>query len=157
MRPALLALAIAFLAPGNGWSHGIGVEAKIVGPTVFVTGFHDDDSPAAGAKAAVFSTGGPQVAQGELDSTGKWSFPMPKGGDYRIEISGDDEHRAMVRLSVPEGSPAVGPTPQQSGQASQAAPRHVLSMWIMVALAAGTAVAALAVWRPWMARPTSTS
>lgn len=151
MRPALLAVAIAFLAPGSGWSHGLGVEAKIVGPTVFVTGFHDDDSPAAGAKAAVFSTGGPKVAQGELDPTGKWSFPVPKGGDYRIEISGDDEHRAMVRLSVPEGSTAIGPTPQQTGQASQAAPS------VMVALAAGTAVAALAVWRSWMARPTSTS
>lgn len=114
--PALVALlALPALAP----AHAVGVEAKLVGDTIRIEAFFDDDTPAQGAKVVVHDGANALVAEGETDATGGWAFAVPPAGKYTVRVDAGDGHATTTTVTVP-AHPVAAETAISAG-ASRAA------------------------------------
>lgn len=100
----LMVITLVLLAPATARSHGIGVEAKIQGDRVLVEAYFDDSSPAADAPVRVFSATGQVTAEGKTDAQGRWTFPAPPTGKYRITVDAGDGHLAKATITIPESA-----------------------------------------------------
>jgi nickel transport protein len=98
---ALLAGLVTLLSARPAAAHGLGAEAKLKGNTAEVAAFFDDDTPAIGARVTVKDEAGKTVAEGKTDEKGRWAFPRPTAGKYRLTVDAGAGHRARVALTVP--------------------------------------------------------
>ena len=90
-------------------AHGLGVEIIVNKGMVEVSAFFSDDSPAASARIRVTSfLAEDEIATGHADSSGRWSFPVPKPGRYRVEVNAGDGHARRDHFTVPT-DPGVFP------------------------------------------------
>jgi hypothetical protein len=101
-RPAILTL-LAFLLPSPVLAHGlnVSVEPRAADVSVTVAAYFDDDTVARAAKVVVTENGGGSVAQGMTDDQGKWAFPRPAPGRYRILVDAGNGHRVHANLDIP--------------------------------------------------------
>lgn len=112
VAPAALATA-AFLGlaiPAR--AHNLGVECRLGAKEVVVEAFYDDDTLAEGAGVKVTDAEGREVAAGKTDGKGRWSFPRPAPGHYRVLVDAGAGHRTTQKLAVagsaaPPGGPAT--------------------------------------------------
>jgi len=107
----MVSLLIALLLPGVALAHAVGVEAKLKDGKVNVEAFFDDDTPAQEAKIIVTDADGKTVAEGKTDKTGRWSFPAPAAGKYKVVVEAGPGHRATTTLTVPAPAPRPARAP----------------------------------------------
>lgn len=97
------ALFLILLYPSTASAHALRAECKLRNDKIEVEAYYDDDTPAQDAKVLVVTDQEAEVIQGRTDETGRWSFPRPTPGSYRVIVNAGDGHRCNVRFSVPEG------------------------------------------------------
>jgi hypothetical protein len=76
------------------------VEARLRGDRLTVVAYFVDDRPAADVAVAVRTERGDEVASGQTDDRGEWSFPAPVAGKYTI-TAGD---REAVPMTIPSAA-----------------------------------------------------
>ena len=103
-RTRSLPLFALWPLPAAAAAHAPGVEVKLVGATVRVEAFFDDNTPAAAAKVTVTDEAGTEVAAGVTDSAGLWTFPTPPPGEYRIRMDAGVGHVARRKFTVPDAA-----------------------------------------------------
>jgi hypothetical protein len=111
-RPFLGAtiLFLSMLAAAKPVSaHALGAECKIRKDRVELEAYFSDDTPAQGAKVSVEDSAKIVMIEGKTDTYGKWSFPVPKPGDYNVIVDAGDGHHVERSLIVPV-SPTDAPT-----------------------------------------------
>ncbi len=94
--------------PALAHAHAVGVTAKLVGASVRIEAFFDDDEPAADAKVTVRDAAGSLVAEGTTDAAGVWSFAAPPAGRYTVRLDAGDGHATTTVITVPQGVAEAG-------------------------------------------------
>ena len=95
MRWPIVCLGL-LLVPAIASAHGLFAECKIEADIVRVSAYFDDDTDATGAKVRVLDADKRVRAEGTTDEKGKWSFPRPTAGKYRVEVDAGAGHRHVV-------------------------------------------------------------
>lgn len=105
-RLALLCLlSIAPAAP----AHGLGAQCKLRGGRVELEAYYDDDTPAARARVRILDVEGQVAVEGFTDAEGKWSFPRPQPGRYRVVVDAGAGHRTEQNMTIPnQGDVGLG-------------------------------------------------
>lgn len=104
-----------FLVPQGAMAHALEATYKIDATAVHVEVFYDTDDVADGAKVTVVDAAGQTIAAGVTDDKGRWSFPRPAAGQYRIEVDAGLGHRKRLRVTIP-----IGPDDATPVQATRA-------------------------------------
>lgn len=112
--PVGLALAAILALPGIVAAHALGLEAKLREGRVHVEGYFDDDTAAAGARVWVEDALKKKVTEGVMDDRGRWSFPAPAPGRYRVVVDAGDGHRASAHVTIP-GTPTAAEPGESKG------------------------------------------
>ena len=105
---------VVLTVPAMAHAHAIGAEAKLAAGRVELEAYYDDDTPGADAAVTVTGPGGKVVAEGRTDPVGRWSFPRPPAGKYRVTIDAGGGHRATIGLTIPPPAPPVA-SPRPAG------------------------------------------
>lgn len=105
-RPACIligcfALVLTLVSGHPASAHGLGAECRLRGEHVEVEAYYHDDTPVGNGTVRVFDEQRNPVAEGRTDAEGKWTFPAPQAGRYRVVVDAGAGHRATVRLTVP--------------------------------------------------------
>ena len=97
---ASAAALVALLSAGRAEAHDMKLSVDIDGDPIKVEARFDDGTPAQMARAKVVRETGEEVAAGTTDENGRWSFPKPGPGRYRvdIELAG---HRTSLHFTIP--------------------------------------------------------
>jgi nickel transport protein len=132
------------VAPAS--AHAVGAEARLKGDRVEIEAYFDDDTPAADARVSVEDEGQRTVAEGRTDAQGRWLFPRPAAGRYRVTVDAGAGHRARIIVTVPDGAPAE--TSSAAGKdavtVSEGPSRQEFTRFPWARVALGLAVIALA-------------
>src|SRR4051812_30615600 len=104
----LIAVGVVLGTAAPGFAHKLGAEAKLVGNRIEVEAYFDDNTPAAGARVIALDAAERTVADGRTDERGRWQFPKPDSGLYRLVVDAGAGHRAEVPLTIP-ALPAPAP------------------------------------------------
>ena len=128
-----LGLAMLLLAPAAARAHALGAECRLDKGTVRVEAYFEDNTPAQQALVRVLDAGEREVAQGKTDAKGRWSFPAPAPGVYRVIVDAGGGHREVQKLTIPGSAAATGPVGSGPSRA-----QFTGFPWIKVALALGT-------------------
>lgn len=99
MRHGIL-ISILFLTPALADAHALGVQAKLKDGKVHVEVYYDDNTPAIKARVKVHN-GKDEIASGETDKDGLWSFAKPDAGKYEIQADAGAGHAAKTTLTIP--------------------------------------------------------
>ena len=143
MLRATLALAAVLLLPLSALAHGMGMDVKVNGPTVSISVYYDDDTPAAGAKVKVMNAAKEVILEGATDDKGAWAFPAPPPGEYTVRAKTDDGHAAKQTFAIPDAPPPADapPTGPPPTRADFTGPRRLLmiggGLVVLCALFAG--------------------
>lgn len=113
-----LAAWVLLASPAVADAHAVGVEARLKDGRVIVEAFYDDDTAAGDARVVVTDPDGKVAVEGKTDKDGKWSFPAPPAGKYKVTVDAGAGHRAAVSLTIP----AAPPTPAPGEQAADSGP-----------------------------------
>lgn len=97
---------------------------------VTIDAYYDDDTPATDAKVSLTDAGGKVVLEGRTNETGRWSFPAPAPGKYRVVVDGGAGHRTTVSLAIPAPvHPSAQPTSAVSpGSAAEEANSEAIAV-----------------------------
>ena len=101
MTRSAFILAGLLALPATVSAHGLGADAKLADGRVVVEAYYDDDTPAADADVSVVDESWQSIAAGKTDTAGRWSFPAPPSGSYKVVVDAGAGHRAKVTLTVP--------------------------------------------------------
>jgi nickel transport protein len=96
-----LALLLTLAAASPAAAHALGAECRLRDGRVEVEAYYDDDTPAPDAKVRVLDPQENTIVQGRTDAQGRWSFPTPRPGKYRVIVDAGAGHRATVPMTVP--------------------------------------------------------
>lgn len=113
LLPGLLTL---LLLTGTADAHSVGGEARLRDGKVQVEGYFEDDTAATGAKVHVEDAAGKPVAEGRLDDKGRWSFPAPAPGRYRVIIDAGGGHRTRLSVRIPASASPPAPSREAPGE-----------------------------------------
>jgi hypothetical protein len=94
-------LLLLLFWPVHAAAHNLDAECKLVGNRVEVEAFYDDDTPARQARVRVLDARQEVLFEGKTDEQGKWSFPRPAPGEYKVEIDAGAGHRRPVTMTIP--------------------------------------------------------
>jgi len=110
-----LSFASLLLTAGFAHAHGLGVQCKLRGDTVVVEAYFTDNKPARDAKVTVLDSNGVELANGRTDDAGRWSFPAPAAGKYKVTCDLGDGHRTPVIVTIPTAGAvkAISPQPEE--------------------------------------------
>lgn len=95
------ALAVVFAA-APARAHDLRAKLNPETDPIRVEAWFDDDTPAQQARVSVVRSTGEEVASGQTDERGVWSFAKPGPGMYRITVESVG-HRDVLRLTIPGG------------------------------------------------------
>jgi hypothetical protein len=112
-----LALLLTLAASRPAPAHDLGAECTLRGDRVEVEAYYDDDTPAGDARVRVLGAGGEAVALGRTDARGRWSFPRPSPGGYRVLVDAGGGHSTTVKITVtsdPKAEPQTARTPSDA-------------------------------------------
>lgn len=103
----LFTLALLHLVPAVSRAHGIGLEVRLAGTQVTLEAFYDDNTPVADAKTRLLTLEGVVAGEGQTDAQGRWLFPAPTPGKYKVEVRTEDGHFSRTTIAIPEPSGAL--------------------------------------------------
>lgn len=112
----LAALMLVGMWPTVAAAHGLGGEAKLKEGRVQVEGYFDDDTPAAEARVWVVDAAKKRLHEGRMDAKGRWSFPAPGPGRYRVTIDAGGGHRTTISVTVPGTPTQAVEEPEAKGE-----------------------------------------
>jgi hypothetical protein len=98
---ASAALLVALFTTGRAAAHDLKMMVDLTVDPVKVAAWFDDDTPAQAARVSVVRDTGEEIAAGVTDDQGRWSFPKPSPGRYRIAVESLG-HRDVIRFGVGE-------------------------------------------------------
>jgi hypothetical protein len=103
------------LAAGSANAHSLNVECKLKGDMVVVETYFSDNKPARDAKVTVVDSKGVELANGRTDDAGRWSFPAPAAGKYKVTCDLGDGHQKHVIVTIPTAAAlkAIAPPPEE--------------------------------------------
>jgi len=103
MKSALIvASSVALLAcPADLFAHALGVECRLRQGKVEVEAYYSDDTPAPGAEVSVRDEKDKEIAAGQTDREGRWSFAAPPPGKYQVVVEAGAGHRARTQITIP--------------------------------------------------------
>jgi hypothetical protein len=136
--PCALAATVLLIAAPSGRAHDLGAECKLRGKQVQVEAYFDDDTPAGDARVRVLSGAGQAIIEGRTDGKGRWEFPAPPPGKYRVVVYAGAGHLAEVTISVPEQSQPSSSTEAMPISAGPARAEFTRFPWLKVAAGFGT-------------------
>lgn len=110
----MFVLMVIFL-PSVVWAHAIGADARLKDGRVHIESYYDDNTSVSDATVLVVAEGR-EVASGKTDGEGRWSFPTPAPGKYRVTIDAGAGHRVTISVTVPTGVPTSDETPAPVGR-----------------------------------------
>ncbi|MFO0879641.1 MAG: carboxypeptidase-like regulatory domain-containing protein [Gemmataceae bacterium] len=146
----LVLINLMFLAPGEAWGHGMGAEARLKDGQIHIEGYFDDDTPAAEARIWVEDAEKKRIAEGRADARGRWSFPAPAPGRYRVTLDAGGGHQTTISITVPastaDGAPTPDGTTERPVRVSEGASREEFTRLPWKSLAAGLVLIGLAAW-----------
>lgn len=85
-------------------AHALRISCKIKEDRVEIQAKFDDGTVARKAKVQVETLDEEQIHQGQTDGEGKWFFPLPKPGRYRVRVNSGGGHLASLKLTINEPS-----------------------------------------------------
>ncbi|HEY8505923.1 MAG TPA: carboxypeptidase-like regulatory domain-containing protein [Gemmataceae bacterium] len=114
-------LALGLAGAGPALAHEVGAECTLRDGRVEVVAYFDDDTPARSAKVRVLDGRRETLAEGRTDEEGRWSFPAPPAGKYRVVVDAGAGHLAEVGVTVPPavaspGVPGAAPRVPEEGR-----------------------------------------
>ena len=103
---AAVAAAVALIWPGTAVAHDLIAKVDPAADPIRVEAGYDDGTPAQGARVEVTDDddAGTVFASGVLDERGRWSFPTPGPGRYRVVVESAG-HFDVVKLTIREREP----------------------------------------------------
>lgn len=104
-RLVALTATVLLLQPSTAAAHAVHAEVTLTAGTATVAVFYDDETPGDDSTVKVTDADGKVVAEGKTDATGKWSFPSPPPGTYKVAIDAGAGHRATRTLTIPPIAP----------------------------------------------------
>ena len=110
VRPIILVPAIllgCLITAPRAEAHALSGQCKLVGNSVELEAYFDDDSPAADAKVRVLDGAKTAITEGRTDAKGRWSFPRPAMGKYVVVIDAGAGHRTEIAVTIPAGDAAA--------------------------------------------------
>jgi len=96
-----LILVVWFGLSQTASAHGLSAEAKLIGKTVYVTAYFDDDSPAAEAEVTILDSQQKVLRISKTDRDGKCEFEVPAVERCRIIVDAGGGHLARMWLNIP--------------------------------------------------------
>lgn len=103
----LLLLAWYGLSAGPVLAHRLAVDWQVVDHALVLVG-RTDGQPAAGADVAIRNAAGTSLAEGLLDATGTFRWPVNATGDVTVVVNAGLGHRRTLVLSAAELGPTTG-------------------------------------------------
>ena len=103
--------AALLLAAPPARAHALGAECKLVGQSVEVEAYYDDDTPAGNARVSVLDEKERPLVEGRTNAKGCWSFPRPGPGKYQVVVDAGSGHRTTVKITIPGVSAAADVQP----------------------------------------------
>lgn len=121
MRLSPLLLVLWGLTASSTFAHRLTVEWQVVNDALVLAG-RTDGQPAAGADVQIQSASGALLAEGVLDVTGTYRWPLNATGDVTVVMNAGLGHRRTLVLSAAELRPVMAPS-VASPSASTALPQ----------------------------------
>jgi hypothetical protein len=135
LLPILAALAMMDFTVSGAFAHALGAECKLTNDTVSIEAYFDDDTSATDAKVVVTDEAGSAVASGRTDKEGRWTFPAPAPGRYRVRVDAGDGHATTVSLRVP--GEVKAPTPAATVSEGQTREEFTRTPWVKLGIGLG--------------------
>lgn len=110
MERLLLLLVLCGWATSPALAHRLSVDWQVVDQTLVLVG-RTDDEPAAGADVQIRSAAGAVLAEGSLDATGTYRWPLAATGDVTVVVDAGLGHRRTLTLAAAELRSATVPAP----------------------------------------------
>lgn len=98
-RYLAITVGLIFFCSGSAHAHNVGIQLKVQDDQIEVWVKYDDNVPAKRAKILLSNDGVP-MRDGSTDDEGKWSFPIPKPGEYQIRADAGAGHLAFAEFTV---------------------------------------------------------
>jgi hypothetical protein len=105
VRATLLALLAAMFSVNSASAHALGAECNLRDGRLELEAYFDDDTAARDASVRLLDAGENVVAEGRTDDEGRWSYPAPAPGRYRVVVDAGAGHRTQLRLTIPKADP----------------------------------------------------
>lgn len=99
-RLSIVSLGFLLLDAGCSWAHGLSVFPRFRGDKVEIIAKFSDGTVARKAAVEVYDAKNKVIHSGTTDSKGRWSFPKPGPGEYRITVNAGAGHLAATPLSI---------------------------------------------------------
>lgn len=93
----------------TAFAHRLTVEWQVVNDALVLAG-RTDGQPAAGADVQIQSASGAPLAEGMLDATGTYRWPLNATGDVTVVVNAGLGHRRALVLSAAELRPVMAPS-----------------------------------------------
>jgi hypothetical protein len=141
----LAAVLLPCLAPASAWAHALGAQCTPKGDKIHVEAYFEDDTPAQKASVQILDADEQEVAKGQTDVKGMWSFAAPPPGHYQVIIDAGAGHRVVQKLTIPRRGVETASPNSSSGAVTDSPSREefISFPWAKVMLGVGT-IAALA-------------
>lgn len=123
--PLLFSCLLLASFPAATDAHSLGAEARLQDGRVHVEGYFDDDTASADARVWVEDVKKHRVAEGRMDGQGRWSFPAPAPGRYRVTVDAGGGHRATVTITIHPTETASPKTGEKDTTPSETTPVQV--------------------------------
>jgi len=117
-RAAVIAAAVGalLLPPAAACAHGLDTSVR-QGAAVVVTATYEDGSPMAFEACEVLPPGDRPVFQvGRTDRLGRVAFLPDRPGEWRVRVTSEDGHGAVMPVTVDEGMIAAASAPRGGGR-----------------------------------------
>ena len=96
--PAVLILAILFLATGQAQAHKVKVFAAVQGRKVVCRGFFPGGGKPKNCPIKVFLPDGSLLIEGKTDENGRFEFEATVRADLKVVLEGGEGHRAEYTI-----------------------------------------------------------
>ncbi len=91
-------MLVSLLFSGKALAHKVNVFAYADGGKIYTESYFPSGDPVEKGRLKVYDSGGSQVAEGETDKQGHFSFEIPKIDDFRIVIDAGMGHKNSFTL-----------------------------------------------------------
>lgn len=108
MMRLLPRLVLCGLVANAALAHRLTVDWQVENEALVLVG-RTDDQPVAGADVQIRSASGAALAQGVLDATGTYRWPLNATGDVTVVVNAGLGHRRTLVLSAADLRPVTAP------------------------------------------------
>ena len=97
-----MAVVVFFNPVGQGkiQAHDLKAYFEVEKGEIKVIAYYSDGTPAVKASIDVYDSSKKRIQSGHTDGHGKWSFPQPEAGTYKVVVDAGAGHRKTIPLTV---------------------------------------------------------